>query len=204
MKHVRQRISFGRPHVRRGQATARSRAARTITRLPRRIGEQARRAHGSTRRRLGECAGRQRSVRLYEAARTRDGRAPTRAANKRQRALGSRDDRATACAALRRSGAPTVALLETGIAPIGPGRVPSEDRVDLLTPARRDEPSGPRPKTYLRSALETSLLLGAGTWFGGPARLSGRVERVERHGRAASDIGSSDETRAGLGAGFVF
>jgi hypothetical protein len=49
--------------------------------------------------------------------------------------------------------------------PIGPFEVPSEDRADTLTPRRRDAPSGPREKTYLRSALETTLLLGAGTWW---------------------------------------
>jgi hypothetical protein len=40
--------------------------------------------------------------------------------------------------------------------------------------------------------------------FGGPLRIAARVEHVDRYGRAAGVSGSSDETRAGVGAGFVF
>jgi hypothetical protein len=40
--------------------------------------------------------------------------------------------------------------------------------------------------------------------FGGPIRLDARVEHVERYGRAAGRTGTSEETRAGIGAGFVF
>jgi hypothetical protein len=40
--------------------------------------------------------------------------------------------------------------------------------------------------------------------FGGPVRLSARVERVQRYGTADGETGKSDESRAGIGAGFSF
>jgi hypothetical protein len=64
---------------------------------------------------------------------------------------------------------PAVVPPESLLEPLAPfdlsGEIPGEDRTDRLELPTREQPRGWTEKRYLRSTLETALLLGGGTWW---------------------------------------